>query len=147
MRENFKRILHGGSVRSCVELSEQTSQFKNSNLKSPSSTGVKNILRKAISVGVRTFGVRAVSKHSSIAKHHLNRVAQNPLVQSEMYQEYEADGFNAHITVDGYQKLQQLLDSSQREFRKNLARCKHDDSGLFRCAKCNTAMVAATFNW
>lgn len=64
MRQNFKRILHGGSVRRCVELSEQTSQFKNSNLKSPSSTGVKNILRNSIFVGVRTF-VRSASTAAS----------------------------------------------------------------------------------
>lgn len=145
VRKIFKRILDGGSVRSCIELLEQTSKFQKSDSKSPSSTSVKNILRNSIYAGVRTFGVRAVGKHSSIAKHSLNWVAQNPLVQSEMYQEYKAEGFKACITIDEYQRVQQLLDSNQKKFRKNPARCKHDYSGLFRCAKCNSAMVATTF--
>ena len=145
VRAIFLEVLNGGSVRGCIGLLEKTKPFVENPEKNPNTTSVKNILRNSIYCGIRTFGVRAVGKMNSVAKHNLKHIAQNPLVQAAHYQAYKADGYRSAVTVDEYQKVQNILDNNQKRFRKFPDRQNHRYSGLVRCADCGTGLNAVTF--
>jgi len=146
VKEIFERFLAGNGIRTCIDLIEETEKFRTGKGRNPNSQSVKNILRNSIYAGIRTFGVRSVGKHSSIStKHNLRYVKENPLVQAESYQEYKAPGFEPIVSVDEYNRVQAVLDNNQKKFKKHPARHKHPYSGLFRCAHCDTAMVATTW--
>ena len=143
--EIFQRFLAGESIRSLIALIEKTEQYKEGNYKRPNASTVKNILRSSIYAGIRTFGVRGVGKHSTVAGTKRTQVAQNPLVQASHWIEYKPEGFRACVSVDEYKKVQDILDANAKAFRKRPDRRRHKWSGYLRCAECNTPMIATTF--
>lgn len=145
IRQMFMRILAGYSVRGCVELLGQTERFKLRNTRLPSSSSVKHILRNSIYAGVRTYGVRGVGKHNQVARHHEKWVRQNPLVQAYGYYDYVAEGFKTCVTMEEFSRVQSILDSNQKSFRKHPCRRKHLFSGLIRCGHCGNAMCAESY--
>ena len=141
----FRKFLAGYSIRSLISVLEKTKQYQEGNYVRPNGSTVKNILRNAIYAGVRTFGVRGVGKHNTVAGEKRSSLKQSPLVQADSYQEYCPEGFESIITMDEYKKVQEILDRNSKAFRKYPERHNHKYSGLLRCGHCNTPLVAASW--
>lgn len=150
VRDVFKHILDGGSIRDGVKILCQSKRFKrkresSEDVRDPSSTSVKNLLRNPIYCGKRTFGVRNVPKMSGggVNKSNPKWTKDNPLTMTEHIQEYNPTGFITAIEYGEWLQVQSILDNNKRihdgkGFRRKAAHKYHQ---ILCCGNCGAAMV------
>ena len=145
IKDIYEDVLNGGSLNGCIKYLKKLSKFKNNTDKKPVRQTVYNILRNPIYCGIRTLGVRNVAKFDGMSDHKHRHVVQNPLVQAADYQQYNREGFEPCITLEQFTKVQNILDTNQKNFKKFPERQKYKYSGLLRCSCCGTALNAAGY--
>ena len=139
VKEIFTTMLRSGVV-ACIPIMQKGAKYQ-ANGKIPTTSAVKTVLRNAIYIGKRTFGVAGVGKHDTIngnkttTTRNVNRLEDAPHIIDV------SDSIPPVIDVATFNRVQAQLDANRRQAPRR-STAKYPLSGKLKCANCGSMLVA-----